>query len=169
MRRFALFVAVSGSLLAACTSNSDPFGLKPISSPLPLVAGNTVQGGTASSADLRGQILVVNFWAQWCAPCLQEQPELERTWRRYHDRGVTFLGVDYRDDTSAARAWVKRFGVSYPSVQDPSGKLANAFALIGVPDTFVVDRTGTIRWKIIGKTNEAQLSKLLDQLLAASP
>jgi cytochrome c biogenesis protein CcmG/thiol:disulfide interchange protein DsbE len=100
---------------------------------------------------------------------LQEQPELERTWRRYHDRGVTFLGVDYRDDTSAARAWVKRFGVSYPSVQDPSGKLANAFALIGVPDTFVVDRTGTIRWKIIGKTNEAQLSKLLDQLLAASP
>lgn len=169
MRRFAIVVAVSGLLLAACTSHDDPLGLKPISSPLPLIQGDTVQGGTASSADLRGQILVVNFWAQWCGPCLQEQPELERTWRRYHDRGVTFLGVDERDDTSAARAWVERFGVSYPSVQDPSGKLANGFALIGLPDTFVVDRTGTIRWKIIGKTSEAQLSRLLDQLLASNP
>ncbi len=168
MRRFGVVVAVSGLLLAACTSNDSPLGVVPTSSPLPLVQGDLVQGGTVSSTDLKGEILVVNFWATWCAPCLQEQPELQRTWQRYHDRGVAFLGIDERNDNAAARAWLKRFGISYPSVQDPSGRFANDFALIGVPDTFVVDRTGTIRWKIIGKTSEAQLSQLLDQLLASS-
>jgi len=83
-----------------------------------------------------------------------------------HDRGAALLGVDERDDTAKARAWIEARGASYPSVKDPSGMFANAFALVGTPDTFVVDQTGTIRWKIIGKTSEAQLSPLLDQLLA---
>ena len=154
----------------ACTRSasdgSDPLGAKPMSSPAPALSGETLDGSTGSLAGLEGSVVVLNFWATWCKPCREEQPELERVHRDYRDRGVSFLGVDERDDPAAARAWVERFHVTYPSIVDEAGSWADDFALFGYPDTFVIDEGGTIRWAIYGQTSGAQLREVIDQVLA---
>jgi DsbE subfamily thiol:disulfide oxidoreductase len=166
----ALLLALALVPLAACTdhgSSGDPLGVRQVASPAPRLEGETVHGEPFDPASLSGSVVVVNFWATWCQPCRQEQPQLERTWQAYRDRGVRFLGVDERDDTAKARAWMKEFGVTYPSIQDPSGSYADDFALFGLPDTFVIDRTGTIRYVVTGKTDQVELSTLLDRVLTA--
>ncbi len=155
----------------ACTdggdASGDPLGAKRISSPAPPLAGDDLDGGSIALVDLKGDVVVVNFWATWCTPCRDEQPALERVHREYEDRGVEFLGVDERDDLAAARAWVDEFDVTYPSIQDPSGAWADDFGLFGYPDTFVIDATGTIRWAVYGQVGEEQLRQLIDLTLAA--
>ncbi len=136
-----------------------------MSSPAPALAGDALDASALSLAALRGNVVVVNFWATWCKPCREEQPELERVHREYQDRGVEFLGVDERDDPAAARAWVKEFHVTYPSIVDEPGAWADDFGLFGYPDTFVVDADGTIRWAIYGQTNGSQLRQVIDRVL----
>jgi DsbE subfamily thiol:disulfide oxidoreductase len=152
----------------ACTRSSGPeLGLASVDRPFPALHGTTVEGGSVDAADLAGKVAVVNFWATWCGPCREEQPALQRTYEAYHDRGVAFVGVNARDDTAAARAWIREFGVTYPSIEDQAGAWADDFGFVGLPDTYVVDRTGTIRYQITGATNQQQLSGVLDELLAA--
>ncbi|MBA3691501.1 MAG: TlpA family protein disulfide reductase [Actinobacteria bacterium] len=152
--------------LVACTS-PDGLGLVAVVRPLPDLAGSTVQGGQLDASDYAGRILVLNVWATWCGPCREEQPALQQVWERYQDRGVRFLGVNYRDDAAAAAAWIDEFGVTYPSIQDPSGAWADDLGFLGLPDTYVADAGGTIRYLITGATTAAQLSGVLDELLAA--
>jgi len=155
------------ALLAACTSASgqEP-GLREMSKPLPALAGETLEGGSVSPADYRGAVMVVNFWATWCGPCRREQPGLERAWREFRDRGVYFLGVNYRDDPAAARAYVKQFGVTYPTIQDQAGALAFDFGFVGLPDTYVVDRSGQIRYWGFGAVDERELRAVVTKLLS---
>ena len=157
--------------MSACTGagsgNADSgLGAKSVSSPAPALAGDTVQSGKAALADLRGSVVVVNFWATWCAPCRNEQPDLVQLANDYRDRGVKFLGVFERDDTAKGRAWVKEFHVPYPSIVDEPGAWADDFAFFGLPDTYIIDRSGTIRWTVFGQTDAAQLRKLIDGVLA---
>lgn len=153
--------------LVACTGSPDGLGLVAVVRPLPDLAGSTVQGGQLDASDYAGRILVLNVWATWCGPCREEQPALQQVWERYQDRGVRFLGVNYRDDAAAAAAWIDEFGVTYPSIQDPSGAWADDLGFLGLPDTYVADAGGTIRYLITGATTAAQLSGVLDELLAA--
>lgn len=153
--------------LVACTGSSDGLGLVAVVRPLPDLAGSTVQGGELEAADYAGRILVLNVWATWCGPCREEQPALQRVWERYQGRGVRFLGLNYRDDAAAAAAWIDEFGVTYPSIQDPSGGWADDLGFLGLPDTYVADADGTIRYLITGATTDDQLSGVLDDLLAA--
>jgi cytochrome c biogenesis protein CcmG/thiol:disulfide interchange protein DsbE len=173
-RRHAIVPAAVGVLVLAAVAcggggsagADDPLGAKAMSEPAPALSGDTVGGGAVALADLRGKVAVVNFWATWCAPCRNEQPELVRLSRDYRDQGVEFLGVNERDDTAKARAWVKEFGVPYPSIVDEPGAWADDFALFGLPDTYVIDRQGIIRWAVFGQTDAAQLRRLIDQVLA---
>jgi DsbE subfamily thiol:disulfide oxidoreductase len=137
--------------------------------PLPALSGPALEGRALSAADFRGHILVVNVWATWCDPCRREQPALQRLSKEYADRGVRFLGINYADDASKARRWIARFKVGYPSLQDPSGGFADDLGFVGLPDTYVVDGGGTIRYAIFGETSEEQLSGLIDELLASGP
>jgi thiol-disulfide isomerase/thioredoxin len=170
-RRSVIAPAIVALLLsaAACIGGSDAddqLGAKAMDEPAPVLAGDTVQGGTAALADFRGNVVVVNFWATWCDPCRAEQPELVRLSHDYRDRGVEFLGVTERDDTAKARAWVKEFDVPYPSIVDEPGAWADDFAFFGLPDTYVIDRAGVIRWAVYGQTDAAQLRELIDDVLA---
>lgn len=146
-------------------ASADPIGAKRMSSPAPPLAGDDLDGDPIALADLRGDVVVVNFWATWCGPCRDEQPALEQVHRAYSGQGVEFLGVDERDDLAAARAWVEEFDVTYPSIQDPSGAWADDFGLFGYPDTFVIDASGTIRWAVYGQIGEEQLRELIDRVL----
>ncbi len=126
-------------------------------------------GAPIALSSLRGQVVVLNFWASWCAPCRFEAPGLRRVSERYRDRGVRFLGVDYRDDDAAGRAFVDEFRLRYPSVTDPSGSLAYDYELIGFPTTFIIDPAGTIRYRFVGYLDEDVLEKALSDVLSRAP
>ena len=133
--------------------------------------GDAVSGGTARPGRLTaGDVTVVNVWATWCGPCRQEQPGLVRTAERYADQGVRFVGLNYQDNLAAAQAWVEEYDVPYESLVDASGGYADDLG-VPVPAGHVhraIDR-GTIRWAIYGATSEAELSQLLDEVLARQP
>ena len=161
---FLLFVVAA---LASCGGDDSVFGVAEVDQALPRLSGETVDGerlDAASYAD--GDVLVINVWADWCAPCRREQPQLVRLADRYRDDGVRFLGINYQDDRDAARAWVEEFGVPYPSLFDPSGRSAAQLGFPALPDTYVVDPGGTIRWIVYGETDERELADLIDDVLA---
>jgi DsbE subfamily thiol:disulfide oxidoreductase len=123
-------------------------------------------GTPIALSSFRGDVVVLNFWASWCAPCRLEAPGLRRVSERYRERGVRFLGVDYRDDEAAARAFVAEFRLPYPSVSDPSGSLAFDYELIGFPTTFIIDAGGTIRYRFVGYLSEDVLEAALEDVLS---
>ncbi len=124
-------------------------------------------GESLRLADLRGTPVVVNFWASWCPPCRQEAPLLERTWRAYRARGVTFVGVDIWDSDADARRFLRDFAITYPNGPDP-GAVALDYGLTGIPETYFIDRDGQVVRKWIGPFTEESLRALLDELLAAT-
>jgi DsbE subfamily thiol:disulfide oxidoreductase len=138
--------------------------------PAPDFERPSLEGGAPIAlSSFRGQVVVLNFWASWCAPCRLEAPGLRRVSERYRDRGVRFLGVDYRDDDAAGLAFVDEFRLRYPSVTDPSGSLAYDYELVGFPTTFIIDPAGTIRYRFVGYLTEDVLEKALDDVLSRTP
>ncbi|HEY3111930.1 MAG TPA: TlpA disulfide reductase family protein [Chloroflexota bacterium] len=133
--------------------------------PAPVFALTGFDGKPVQLADLRGQIVVVNFWASWCPPCREEAPVLERAWRAYRDRGVVLVGLAIWDREPNSRAFLREFAASYPSAPDPSGEAAIAYGIRGLPETIVVDRAGQIARKWIGPIGERDLDAMLGPLL----
>ena len=168
LRLLLVLIVVPWLAASACTSGSGTdLGVAEVDRPLPELAGTTVQGEALAEADYAGRVVVVNFWATWCGPCEDEQPALQEVWGEYEDRGVSFVGVNYRDDAAAADAWIERFGVTYPSVEDAAGGWADDFSLAGAPTTYVADAAGRIRYVVTGAVSAEALSGLLDDLLAS--
>lgn len=112
--------------------------------PAPTFAFEAFDGDTVDLADLRGQVVILNFWASWCVSCVYEAADLEQVWREYGDRGVMVLGVAYNDTRPAARAYLDRHGITYPNGMDPAGAISQAYRLKGVPETVVIDRDGNV-------------------------
>lgn len=115
---------------------------------------------------LRGQVVVVNFWASWCVECYKEAELLEQAWQDYRDRGVMFVGVDYLDTDKEGLAYMQQYGITYPSGPDMGSKISKAYAITGVPETFFIDRDGNISHVQIGPIEREQLYSLLDRLIA---
>jgi len=117
-----------------------------IDRPAPAFALPTPEGGTLVSAQLGGPVLV-NFWASWCTPCLQEHPLLMELARS----GVTIVGINYKDEPEAARQWLARHGNPFARIaQDRDGRVGLDWGVYGVPETFVLDEAQVIRHKHIG-------------------
>ncbi|MGB2897211.1 MAG: TlpA disulfide reductase family protein [Anaerolineales bacterium] len=110
----------------------------------------TFEGDEIDFADLHGQIIVVNFWASWCKPCEQEAVELEQAYQMYKDQGVNFLGVDYVDTETEARAYLAKFGITYPNGPDLGTRISQAFRTIGVPETYIIGPDGHLAAAKIG-------------------
>jgi DsbE subfamily thiol:disulfide oxidoreductase len=119
-----------------------------------------------SSEAARGSVLVVNYWASWCAPCRAEQPRLTRVARRYADRGVSFIGVNIKDNRAAARTYLRDFQVPYPSLFDPTSETTARLAVVGLPTTFILDRHGVVGYQRTGEATVASLTTQLEALLA---
>jgi cytochrome c biogenesis protein CcmG/thiol:disulfide interchange protein DsbE len=165
-------VALSLVLVAAAAcSGADPRvegGVAEVSTPLPeLTQVPTLSGEALPPATLAGPASVINVWATWCEPCRREQPALLAVQERYADRGVGFLGINYNDDREQAERWIEEYDVTYPSLYDPDGRTASMLGFPFLPDTYVVDGSGTIRFVIYGETDEAELSGLIDRVLAS--
>ena len=163
-RAVGALLATSIVLATACSTDGSSTARK--DQPLPRLTGETLTGETIDAhAYADGSVLVINVWADWCDPCRREQPDLVRLAERFEDRGVRFLGINYQDDRDAARAWVEEYGVPYPSLFDPSGRTAVDLGFPALPDTYVVDRAGTVRWIVFGETDEEELGELIEDAL----
>lgn len=126
----------------------------------------TFDGQEIRLSDLRGKVVVLNFWASWCKPCEEEADELEQAWRLYRDKGVVFLGVDWVDTESAALDYIKRFNITYPNGPDTGTRISQAYRIQGVPETFFVNRKGEIVDLKIAPLTWDELTAKLDQLVA---
>jgi cytochrome c biogenesis protein CcmG, thiol:disulfide interchange protein DsbE len=116
---------------------------KPIRSPafdLPLLEGDR----RLTLASLRGKAVVLNFWASWCAPCKEEIPALEATWKQHRAHGLVVVGVNVQDAAGDARAFARRTGITYPLVRDKGAKTLDRFSVISLPETLFVNRRGQI-------------------------
>ncbi len=122
--------------------------------------------GELALRELSGDVVVVNFWASWCPPCRAEHPALVRSAERYADDGVTFLGVVYQDREAAAIEFLDELGRGYDHVVDPDGRAGVEFGVFGLPETFFIDRDGTIAAKITGQLNQRMLEETIDEILA---
>ncbi|MBN1994153.1 MAG: TlpA family protein disulfide reductase [Anaerolineae bacterium] len=116
-------------------------------------------------SDLRGQVVLINFWASWCVECYKEADLLEQAWRDYQDQGVVFIGIDHLDTPQEGLAYMEKYGITYPSGPDLGDKISQDYAITGVPETFIIDKNGNIAHVQIGPINKAQLYGLLDKLL----
>lgn len=134
--------------------------------PLPGGQGD-LTGDTVRLSDLRGDVVVLNFFASWCPPCRIEHGALTRSARRYEGHGVHFLGVVYNDEPAAVRTYVRQLGgQSYPALMDPDQRVAIDYGLVGVPETFFIGRDGRVRHKAFSAVTEDQLRTQIDALLA---
>ena len=125
-------------------------------------------GETLTLSDLRGQAVVINFWASWCPPCREEAPYLEQTWRNYKDKGVVLIGVDYLDTETEALEYIKEFEITYFNGPDLRTRISQAYNLQGVPETFYVAKNGELRGIKIGPLIPPELDQKIEELLAES-
>jgi cytochrome c biogenesis protein CcmG/thiol:disulfide interchange protein DsbE len=124
-------------------------------------------GAPVDLAALRGKVVVLNFWASWCYPaCYEEAPVLERGWRAYRDRGLVVLGVDIQDKDEAGLKFVRDFGFSFPNAPDRTGKVSIDYGVYGVPETFFIDRKGSIRVKHVSALTDDIFRSTVETLLA---
>lgn len=120
-------------------------------------------GGNLSLAGLKGQVVLVNFFASWCVPCRVEQPILMRLAKQEH---VPLYGIDYKDQPDAARRVLAQLGDPYRGIgMDPDGITGIDFGVYGVPETYVIDKTGTIRKRFVGPLTAEELQQELLPLL----
>lgn len=123
-------------------------------------------GHKTTLSELRGKVVVINFWASWCLPCRQEAAYLEQTWRKYKDHGVVFIGVDYLDTENAALTYIKEFNITYLNGPDLGTRISQAFNIKGVPETYFVAKNGELRGVQIGPLQAPQLDQKIDTLLS---
>jgi cytochrome c biogenesis protein CcmG/thiol:disulfide interchange protein DsbE len=124
-------------------------------------------GSSITLSQLRGKVVVINFWASWCAPCRDEAPDLERVWRLYRDKGAIVIGIDELDTESAAIAYLKSFDITYPNGLDLQQRVGKqSYRITGQPETFIVDKKGVLRHTYIQPVNEQELRLVIDRLLA---
>jgi len=138
------------------------------SGPAPDFTLTGFDGSTVTLSDLRGQVVIINFWASWCPPCREEAAYLEQTWREYQGRGVVFIGVDWVDTEKEALAYIDEFDITYLNGPDLGTRIAQAYRIRGVPETFFVDKNGQLRGVKIGPLYPPELEDRIDELVAES-
>jgi peroxiredoxin len=130
----------------------------------PAISAPLVGGGTYNLADQRGHVVVLNLWGSWCPDCRVEANDLQSVYQAHKSEGVSFVGVDIRDDQDAAKAFMRAKGVSYPSIDDPSGSVALQFRSVppsATPSTLVIDADGQIAAVHLGIISAKDLNDLI--------
>lgn len=123
-----------------------------------------------SLGELRGKVVLINFWASWCKPCEQEAAELQQAWEYYQPTGeVVFLGVDYVDTEPDARIYLKKFNITYPNGPDLGTRLAQRFRIKGVPETYIIDRQGVVQYVKVGPFQSLEEIKMVIDRILAQP
>jgi cytochrome c biogenesis protein CcmG/thiol:disulfide interchange protein DsbE len=128
-----------------------------------------LDGNPVRLSDLRGRAVVLNFWASWCGPCVEEFPLLRQAAEAHGAGEVAVVGIVFRDGSEAARAFMQRFGATWPSAMDPGEDVALDYAVSAPPHTFFIDREGVVRGHQIGQLTQSDLDRQLALALANAP
>lgn len=123
------------------------------------------EAGEASLADFRGKVVLLNFWASWCKPCVKELPLLERTHRSISDRDALVLGINYKDITDDALSFARRYDLTFPNLRDADGRFAEEYGSRAFPETFIIDRDGRVADRRRGPVDQAWIDEHLIPLL----
>ncbi len=110
-------------------------------------------GRTVSRSEFGGKVLILNFWATWCPPCIQELPSLDALSRRFGGQGVVVLGVSVDKDEKAYRAFLSRVKIAFQTARDPEQKINREYGTAQFPETYIIDRSGKVVEKVINATN----------------
>jgi len=135
----------------------------------PDFALSDLNGNPIRLADLRGRPVIVNFWASWCGPCVEEFPLLQAAQAGHAAEGLAVVGIVFRDNSEAARDFMRRMGAGWPAAMDPGEQVAQSFGIHGPPETFFIDRAGVVRGRQIGQLTSADLERQLALVLATPP
>jgi cytochrome c biogenesis protein CcmG, thiol:disulfide interchange protein DsbE len=134
--------------------------------PVPVVTLPKLEGsGEESLANYRGRWVLVNFWASWCIPCQEESPALEEFQAQHGGGKFTILGIDTQDLSDDGKAFVDRYGVTYPQLRDGDGDAADDFGTTGVPESFLVDPKGRLRLRLVGPVTSEELREQVAPLV----
>ena len=157
---FAALLLVSAGPACAAASAQAPV-------PAPDFSLAARGGGTVQLSSLKGQVVMINFWATWCGPCRQEMPLLDQLHAKYEPLGFTLLGVNVEPDSAAATAWLKGMPVTFPILFDTNNAVAEQFGVMGMPSSVFVDREGRVRYVHRGYKpgDEAEYAEMIRSLV----
>jgi cytochrome c biogenesis protein CcmG, thiol:disulfide interchange protein DsbE len=157
-----LLLVIVGLMLAKRQQGPIKVGL-----PVPDFTLTAFDGKSYTLSDLKGKVVLVNFWASWCKPCEQEAADMETAWRYYQPRGdVQFLGVDWTDTEPNAKAYLSKFDITYPNGPDLRTRISQAYRTTGVPETYIIDREGKLAYvKLSPFVSLAEIQSAIDRLL----
>jgi peroxiredoxin len=158
-------------LLAAC-GGSDPSGSPAV--PQGINVGNraldftlpSLDGNEVALGDHLGDVVLVNFWATWCAPCRAEIPDFEEAYRFYKDQGFIILGVNQQEAPQVVEPFVAELGMTYPVLLDQRGQLMKEYRILGMPTSLLIDRDGVIQLRHTGIMTASELEDALTDHLA---
>ena len=136
-----------------------------IGDPAPSFALADLDGNPISLADLRGRPVIVNFWASWCGPCVDEFPMLRAAAVAHERDGLAIVGIVFQDRSEAAREFLARMGATWPAAMDPGTAVATRFGIVWPPDSFFIDRDGVVVGRQIGQLTASDLERGLAQIL----
>ena len=131
---------------------------------LPLIGAE----GNFTLSEHKGNVVVINFWGSWCAPCREEAPMLQRIYEDYSDQGLVFVGIAVKDIESDSIGYIDEFNITYPNVIDIGGDMEKAYRTEGVPETFVINRDGEIVKFFFAQPSEVELRATIEEALQAS-
>lgn len=149
-------------------ATQNPADLPPlprVGHPAPDFTLSDLDGEQVNLSDLRGQVVVVNFWATWCMPCRVEMPEFEIVYNKWKDQGVVILGVNVFEDPSRVSSAAEEMGITFPILLDGEGQVAQSYELLGYPTTFLIDRDGIIKGIQIGQISGSALETGIKRVL----
>jgi cytochrome c-type biogenesis protein len=152
------------SSIEALAASEPPIGLE-LGNRAPDFVANTIDGNQTSLSALRGQIVLVNFWGTWCAPCVREMPDLQSVYERFMNEGFTILALATRGDTREdVLAFRDEFGLTFSLIVDEGEQITDMYAIVSRPSTIIVDENGLIAFKHFGAVVEEQLVELLIEI-----
>jgi cytochrome c biogenesis protein CcmG/thiol:disulfide interchange protein DsbE len=134
--------------------------------PAPDFTLQLLDGGSITLSDLKGKVVMVDFWASWCPPCRSEAPSLAQVYTEYQDRGVEFIGISIWGRLGDAKEYAQRFGIAYPTGLDTEGTILVDYGVRGIPEKLFIDAQGQMVTKFVGPSDVEGLRETLDQMLA---
>ena len=170
-RRPIVFAVAVAALVTAAVLLVVQLGLArhgPVGSPAPDISGTTLDGAPFNLADLRGHPVIVNFWGPSCVPCRSEFPLLESKLAEHAADGLVVVGVLMVDPPEPARAFVREFGATWPTVLDPNETLRNAYRAVARPQSYFIDKEGILRAIQIGEVAAIDFEQLYARIVPSA-